>query len=120
MKLCSENEVLLEKLEFHTNFLKLFENFLNFPHSPLIPPQFAQNPQKCNFFPPKFQYDHGYAFGYRVRDYHTGTDFGHTQKRMTDGTTHGEYKILMPDGRTQNVKYKADNDGYHADVSYDV
>ncbi|XP_055300236.1 uncharacterized protein LOC129567402 isoform X2 [Sitodiplosis mosellana] len=63
----------------------------------------------------------GYAFGYRVRDYHTGNDFGHTQKRMTDGTTMGEYKILMPDGRTQNVKYKADDaHGYMADVSYDV
>lgn len=32
----------------------------------------------------------------------------------------GEYKILMPDGRTQNVKYKADDNGYTADVSYDV
>lgn len=62
----------------------------------------------------------GYAFGYRVRDYNTGNDFGHTQKRMTDGTTMGEYKILMPDGRTQNVKYKADDNGYQADVSYDV
>lgn len=67
-----------------------------------------------------FQYESGYAFGYRVRDHNTGNDFGHTQKRMVDGTTHGEYKILMPDGRTQNVKYKADDHGYHADVSYDV
>lgn len=66
------------------------------------------------------QAESGYAFGYRVRDYHTGNDFGHTQKRMTDGTTMGEYKILMPDGRTQNVKYKADDNGYQADVSYDV
>lgn len=66
------------------------------------------------------QLEQGYAFGYRVRDYNTGTDFGHTQKRMTDGTTMGEYKILMPDGRMQNVKYKADDNGYHADVSYDV
>lgn len=67
-----------------------------------------------------FQVESGYAFGYRVRDYNTGNDFGHTQKRMTDGTTMGEYKILMPDGRTQNVKYKADDNGYQADVSYNV
>lgn len=70
------------------------------------------------------QDESGYAFGYRVRDYHTGNDFGHTQKRMTGSSgsmeTHGEYKILMPDGRTQSVKYKADDNGYHADVSYDV
>lgn len=66
-----------------------------------------------------FQFESGYAFGYRVRDHTTGNDFGHHQKRMVDGTTHGEYKILMPDGRTQNVKYKADDHGYHADVSYE-
>lgn len=42
------------------------------------------------------------------------------QKRTNDGTTHGEYKILMPDGRTQNVKYTADDKGYHANVSYDI
>lgn len=83
--------------------------------------------QKCYFsshffrlFFVSLKAESGYAFGYRVRDYHTGNDFGHTQKRMTDGTTMGEYKILMPDGRTQNVKYKADDNGYQADVSYDV
>lgn len=66
------------------------------------------------------QYAAGYAFGYQVRDHHTGNNFRHTQRQMKDGTTHGEYKILMPDGRTQNVKYKADEEGYHADVTYDI
>lgn len=65
------------------------------------------------------QYEPGYAFGYRVRDQSTGNDFGHTQKRMVDGTTHGEYKILMPDGRVQSVRYKADEQGYRADVTYE-
>lgn len=65
------------------------------------------------------QFETGYAFGYRVRDHSSGNDFGHSQKRMVDGTTHGQYKILMPDGRIQNVKYKADDRGYHAEVTYE-
>lgn len=77
------------------------------------------NKININIFLSIFQFESGYAFGYRVRDHTTGNDFGHHQKRMVDGTTHGQYKILMPDGRTQNVKYKADDHGYHADVSYE-
>lgn len=67
----------------------------------------------------KLQYASGYAFGYRVRDFHTGNDFGHTQKRDMDGITRGEYHILLPDGRVQSVKYRADEQGFHADVSYE-
>jgi Insect cuticle protein len=48
-----------------------------------------------------------YAYGYRVRDYHTGNDFGHTQKKETDGVTSGSYHILLPDGRIQSVSYRA-------------
>ncbi|KAJ6649339.1 Cuticle protein 19 [Pseudolycoriella hygida] len=62
-----------------------------------------------------FQYASGYAFGYRVRDSHTGNDYGHTQNRDTDGITRGEYHIRLPDGRIQNVKYTADEKGFHAD-----
>ncbi|XP_037051601.1 uncharacterized protein LOC119085324 [Bradysia coprophila] len=64
------------------------------------------------------EYASGYAFGYRVRDSHTGNDYGHTQNRDTDGITRGEYHIRLPDGRIQNVKYTADEKGFHADVSY--
>lgn len=67
----------------------------------------------------QFQYASGYAFGYRVRDSHTGNDYGHTQNRDTDGITRGEYHIRLPDGRIQNVKYTADEKGFHADVSYE-
>lgn len=54
-----------------------------------------------------------------MRDFHTGNDFGHTQNRDPDGVTRGEYHILLPDGRVQSVKYTADDQGFHADVSYD-
>ncbi|XP_055536349.1 uncharacterized protein LOC129725013 [Wyeomyia smithii] len=60
----------------------------------------------------------GYAFGYRVRDFHTGNDFGHIQNR-DNGVTRGEYHILLPDGRVQNVRYTADEQGFHAEVSYE-
>uniref|UniRef100_A0A6E8W7J4 Uncharacterized protein n=1 Tax=Anopheles coluzzii TaxID=1518534 RepID=A0A6E8W7J4_ANOCL len=60
----------------------------------------------------------GYAFGYRVRDFHTGNDFGHIQNH-DNGVTRGEYHTLLPDGRVQNVRYTADAKGFHADVSYE-
>lgn len=67
----------------------------------------------------QLQYAAGYEFGYRVRDYNTGNDFGHTQNKNTDGKITGEYHILLPDGRVQNVRYRADDDGFHADVTYE-
>lgn len=76
-------------------------------------------------FPPfnnkslQLQYASKYAFGYRVRDFHTGNDFGHKQNLDKDGVTRGQYHILLPDGRVQNVKYHADETGFHADVSFE-
>lgn len=64
--------------------------------------------------------EHGYAFGYRVRDFYTGNDFGHTQNKNTDGKITGEYHILLPDKRVQIVRYYANDDGFHADVSYET
>ncbi|XP_039147558.1 uncharacterized protein LOC6734355 [Drosophila simulans] len=65
------------------------------------------------------QYASKYAFGYRIRDFHTGNDFGHKQNRDLHGVTRGQYHILLPDGRIQNVIYHADDTGFHADVSFE-
>ncbi|ALC41016.1 Cpr50Ca, partial [Drosophila busckii] len=65
------------------------------------------------------QYASKYAFGYRIRDFHTGNDFGHKQNRDLHGVTRGQYHILLPDGRVQNVIYHADDTGFHADVSFE-
>ncbi|XP_033247864.1 pro-resilin-like isoform X2 [Drosophila miranda] len=65
------------------------------------------------------QYASKYAFGYRIRDFHTGNDFGHKQNRDYHGVTRGQYHILLPDGRIQNVIYHADDTGFHADVSFE-
>ena len=56
-----------------------------------------------------------YAFGYAVKDSYSGDDFSHQEQR--DGyATSGEYRVALPDGRVQIVTYKADENGYHADV----
>ncbi|EDV37938.2 uncharacterized protein Dana_GF13709 [Drosophila ananassae] len=65
------------------------------------------------------EYASKYAFGYRIRDFHTGNDFGHKQNRDLHGVTRGQYHILLPDGRIQNVIYHADDSGFHADVSFE-
>ncbi|XP_067633188.1 uncharacterized protein Cpr50Ca [Eurosta solidaginis] len=71
-------------------------------------------------FGDEMQYASKYAFGYRIRDFHTGNDFGHKQNRDLDGVTRGQYHILLPDGRIQNVIYHADDTGFHADVSFET
>ncbi|XP_049291221.1 uncharacterized protein LOC125768076 [Anopheles funestus] len=89
------------------------------PHSESISHQY-QEQHHHHHHPSSEHYDdsEGYAFGYRVRDFHTGNDFGHVQNH-DNGVTRGEYHILLPDGRVQNVRYTADEKGFHADVTYE-
>lgn len=49
----------------------------------------------------------------------TGDDFSHQQVRSSKATN-GEYRVKLPDGRLQIVSYKADKNGYKADVRYEV
>uniref|UniRef100_A0A182W838 Uncharacterized protein n=1 Tax=Anopheles minimus TaxID=112268 RepID=A0A182W838_9DIPT len=87
------------------------------PHSESISHHYQE---QHHHHPTSEHYDdsEGYAFGYRVRDFHTGNDFGHVQNH-DNGVTRGEYHILLPDGRVQNVRYTADEKGFHADVTYE-
>ncbi|XP_050068629.1 uncharacterized protein LOC126557032 [Anopheles maculipalpis] len=96
-------------------------------HSTPAPPEHSesiahhyQEQHHHHHHPSSDHYDdsEGYAFGYRVRDFHTGNDFGHVQNH-DNGVTRGEYHILLPDGRVQNVRYTADEKGFHADVTYE-
>lgn len=59
-----------------------------------------------------------YAFAYKVKDKKTGDDFSHQQVRNAKATN-GEYRVKLPDGRIQIVSYKADKNGYNADVKYE-
>ena len=58
-----------------------------------------------------------YNFGYVVRDDPTYNDFSHQETSASNAVT-GTYKVALPDGRLQIVTYKADKDGYIADVQY--
>ncbi|CAH1179182.1 unnamed protein product, partial [Phaedon cochleariae] len=58
-----------------------------------------------------------YAFFYKVVDQLTGDDFSHSQIRHAR-VTNGEYRVKLPDGRLQIVSYRADKNGYKADVRY--
>ncbi|XP_057368945.1 cuticle protein 19-like [Daphnia carinata] len=58
-----------------------------------------------------------YNFAYAVKDDYTYNDYGHQE--TSDGYAKtGSYYVLLPDGRMQTVTYKADENGYVADVSY--
>ncbi|XP_057369273.1 cuticle protein 19.8-like [Daphnia carinata] len=59
-----------------------------------------------------------YSFEYGVDDDASGLDFGH--KESSDGAiVTGTYYVLLPDGRMETVNYKADGNGYVAEVSYE-
>lgn len=52
-----------------------------------------------------------------MKDDYTYNDYGHQE--TSDGYAKtGSYYVLLPDGRMQTVTYKADENGYVADVSY--
>jgi hypothetical protein len=57
-----------------------------------------------------------YGFEYDVND--GQNNFGHRQQ--SDGqVTSGSYRVQLPDGRTQIVTYRADHNGYNAEVTYE-
>ena len=59
-----------------------------------------------------------YAFTYGVKDEYSGTDFSRAEER-SGSVTKGEYRTALPDGRIQIVSYVADDEGYHATVTYE-
>nr|BAH23312.1 cuticle protein5a [Daphnia magna] len=59
-----------------------------------------------------------YSFDWNVKDDESKNDYGH--KETSDGkVVTGSYRVVLPDGRTQIVTYKADENGYVADVKYE-
>jgi len=77
------------------------------PHEPAVA---AANHQVSDM-PMPFNFD------WAVKDEDSSNDFGHYA--VSDGNTvTGSYRVLLPDGRVQIVTYKADENGYVADVQY--
>ncbi|KAI9552960.1 hypothetical protein GHT06_020845 [Daphnia sinensis] len=58
-----------------------------------------------------------YSFSWDVKDEYYN-DYAHSE--TSDGkVVTGSYRIELPDGRGQTVTYRADSNGYVADVKYD-
>merc|ERR1711976_572792 len=62
--------------------------------------------------PPVYNYEYG------VQDGYSGAVFSHAENRDNYDTA-GEYRVNLPDGRVQIVTYKADANGYTADIKYE-
>jgi Insect cuticle protein len=59
-----------------------------------------------------------HSFAWEVKDEPSKNDYSHQQE--SDGkVTTGSYRVALPDGRTQIVTYRADENGYVADVKYE-
>ena len=59
-----------------------------------------------------------FDFAWAVKDEPSYNDYSH--QASSDGkVTTGSYRVVLPDGRTQIVTYKADDNGYVADVKYE-
>lgn len=59
-----------------------------------------------------------YSFGYAVSDGPSYNNYAHQETADTKAVT-GSYRVALPDGRTQIVTYKADDNGYVANVKYE-
>ncbi len=59
-----------------------------------------------------------YSFAWDVKDDASYNNFAHSEN--SDGkVVTGSYRVALPDGRTQIVYYRADSNGYVADVKYE-
>ena len=59
-----------------------------------------------------------FNFAWAVKDEPSYNDYSHAAN--SDGkVVTGSYRVVLPDGRTQIVTYKADENGYVADVKYE-
>lgn len=52
-----------------------------------------------------------------MQDDEHGTSYSHSESRDND-VTQGGYEVALPDGRLQQVSYKADKNGFNAEVKY--
>ncbi|XP_046656937.1 cuticle protein 18.6-like isoform X2 [Daphnia pulicaria] len=59
-----------------------------------------------------------YNFAWGVKDDASYNNYAHSESSDGNVVT-GSYRVALPDGRTQIVYYRADSNGYVADVKYE-
>ncbi|KZS13696.1 putative Cuticular protein [Daphnia magna] len=57
-----------------------------------------------------------YSFAWDVNDYASKNNYAHSESSNGKAVS-GSYRVALPDGRTQYVTYRADHNGYVADVN---
>jgi len=60
-----------------------------------------------------------YSYNFGVSDEYSGVDYNRAESRSDRGVTKGSYTVALPDGRIQTVSYVADDNGFHATVTYE-
>merc|ERR1711936_1156498 len=81
----------------------------------------AYKPAPAPVYPdvaPAYKYTYGVDLADTLHNAYGEGAYGHSEARDGYATT-GEYRVALPDGRTQIVSYKADKNGYVADVRYE-
>merc|ERR1711936_766480 len=88
---------------------------------PAPAPAPAYKPAPAPVYPdvaPAYKYTYGVDLADTLHNAYGEGAYGHSEARDGYATT-GEYRVALPDGRTQIVSYKADKNGYVADVRYE-
>merc|ERR1711981_527143 len=88
---------------------------------PAPAPAPAYKPAPAPVYPdvaPAYKYTYGVDLADTLHNAYGEGAYGHSEARDGYATT-GEYRVALPDGRTQIVTYKADKNGYVADVKYE-
>jgi len=96
------------------------------PPEPYHPPPPPPPPYQPKFSDSYESYDEledyqsrPYSYNFGVSDSYSGVDYNRAESRSDRGVTKGSYTVALPDGRVQTVSYTADDNGFHATVTYE-
>ncbi|XP_057381771.1 cuticle protein 18.6-like [Daphnia carinata] len=78
----------------------------------------AQAYQQPNYKSSEYSSPMPYSFAWDVNDDASDNHYAHSESSNGHAVT-GSYRVALPDGRTQIVTYRADSNGYVADVKYE-
>lgn len=78
----------------------------------------AQAYQQPNYKLSEYKFRMPYSFAWDVNDDASDNHYTHSESSNGNAVT-GSYRVALPDGRTQIVTYRADSNGYVADVKYE-